>query len=156
VSFRFVGLDVKPFLPLFELSDPELVRIGARRQVADDSSPGYPCRVTLEEARPGERLLLVNYEHQPALSPYRASHAIYVRETARSPYRKANTVPKLIRSRLLSLRAFDAAGMMVDADVVEGAKVELLIESLFAHEATEYLHAHFAKRGCFAASIERI
>jgi hypothetical protein len=60
-----------------------------------------------------------------------------------------------MRRRLLSLRAFDEQGMMIDADVADGAQVEPLIERLLGDARTAYVHAHYARRGCFAARIER-
>ena len=61
----------------------------------------------------------------------------------------------MLRRRLLSVRAFDDAGMMLDADITEGTELEALIERLLANDAAAYLHVHFAKRGCYAARIER-
>jgi hypothetical protein len=153
MDFRIKGLDPAPFAPLFHLSDGELLRQRAIRTVAD-SKPGFPCRVSLTDAEPGRRVLLLNYEHLPVESPYRATHAIYVSADA-EPFDAVGVVPPAMRERLLSLRAFDANGMMVDAEVVEGSKVEPLIELLFARGDVEYLHAHFARRGCFAARIDR-
>jgi hypothetical protein len=60
-----------------------------------------------------------------------------------------------MRVRLLSLRAYDAAGMMLDADVAEGADIEKLIARLFANPEVSYIHAHNAKRGCYSGRIDR-
>jgi hypothetical protein len=109
----------------------------------------------MRDAEVGERLLLVNYTHQPADTPYRASHAIFVREGAEQAYRAVGEVPEVMRRRLISLRAFDAAGMMVDADVAEGEALEPLIARLLADPKAAYLHAHYARFGCFAARIDR-
>jgi hypothetical protein len=89
-------------------------------------------------------------------TPYRSRHAIYVieGEGEQRAFDAVNVVPDAMRRRLLSLRAFDAQGMMIDADVVEGA-VEPLIERLLGDARTAYVHAHYARRGCFAARIER-
>jgi hypothetical protein len=154
MTFRVIGLDVAPFRPLFGLPEAELVSRGVRRVIAD-AAPGYPCRVSLEDAQPGEPLLLVNYEHQPALTPYRSCHAIFVRESARETFVAIGEIPELMRKRLLSIRAFDSNDMMVDADVVDGMGAEPLIERLLSRPEAAYLHAHFAKRGCYAARIER-
>ena len=81
MSFRISGLPAAPFVPLFALSEAELRRHRAVRRVAD-RTPGFPCRVSLRDADPGETVLLVHFEHQPADTPYRAGHAIYVREGA--------------------------------------------------------------------------
>ena len=154
MSFRIQGLSPAPFLPLYGLSDAALGEVGVVRYVAD-KTPGFPDRVEMRDATPGETVLLINHVSQPADTPYRASHAIFVREGATRAYDEVDLVPEVLRPRLLSLRAFDAAGMMVDADVVEGGEVERLIARLFEDERASCLHVHYAKRGCYAARIER-
>ena len=130
-----------------------MVARGMRRMIAD-AKPGFPCRVSLEEAEIGERVLLTNFEHQPARSPYRANGPIFVRESAGEPY-DGTDVPLVLRPRLLSLRAYDANGMMVEADVVPGDEVETALSRLFAHADSAYVHIHNAKRGCYACRVER-
>lgn len=153
MPFRIRGLDPRPFAPLFAMGDAELARRRAQRTVAD-SHPGFPCRVTLEDAAPGTPVILVNHEHHAVDTPYRASHAIYVTPAA-TAFDAEGVVPPALRQRLLSVRAFDARGMMVDADVTEGAALESLIARLLGRADVEFLHAHFARRGCFAARIDR-
>lgn len=154
MDFRIRGLEPGAFSTLHHLRDEELAAHHAVRRVAD-SKPGFPCRVTLEDAEPGERVLLLNYEHLPVDTPYRSRHAIFVREGAREPYDATNTIPPALASRLLAIRAFDAEGSMVDAEIVEGAQAPGLIWKLFWNAEVAYLHAHFARRGCFAARIDR-
>ena len=154
MSFRITGLSADQFRPLFGLSDEELAARGARRVVAD-AKPGFPDRIALSDAEPGERLLLVNFTHQPADNPFRASHAIFVRENACQTYDRIDEVPEALRSRLISLRAFDASDMMVDADAVDGRELETAIARLFASPEVKYIQAHYAKRGCYAARVER-
>jgi uncharacterized protein DUF1203 len=154
MTFRITGLAPEPFRPLFALDDAELTARGIERCVAD-AKPGFPCRVSLVDAEPGERVLLLNYTHQPAATPYRASHAIFVREAATAAYDAVDEVPPVLRVRPLSLRAFDRSGMMVDADLVQGGEIEALIARLLANPAADYVQAHYAKRGCYAARIDR-
>jgi hypothetical protein len=154
MAFRVTGLSPEPFQPLFGLPDDELARQAAKRYVADKPQ-AFPCRVEMRDAAPGETVLLLNHVYQPADTPYRASHAIFVREGAAATYDRVNEVPAVMRARLLSLRAFDADGMMVDADVVDGAVVESLIARLLANADVSYIHAHYAKRGCYAGRIDR-
>ncbi|HET9990709.1 MAG TPA: DUF1203 domain-containing protein [Kofleriaceae bacterium] len=148
MAFQILGLPATPFQPLFALDDAALVAHRAVRRIAD-ASPGYPCRVSLRDAAPGETVVLVHYEHHVVESPFRASHAIYVREHAEPAELAAGEVPVMLRSRLLSLRAFDAAGMLVAADVVDGRELEPALERLL--RAAAYVHIHFAKPGCYAA-----
>ncbi len=154
MAFRITGLSPEPFRRLFGLPEDELAQQGVKRYVAD-KTPGFPCRVEMRDAEPGETLLLLNHVCQPADTPYRASHAIFVREGATDTYDRVDEVPAVMRARLLSLRAYDTDGMMLDADVVEGAAVEPLIARLLANSDVSYIHAHYAKRGCYSGRIDR-
>ncbi len=154
MPFHIRALSASLFAPLARLSDEALAEHGALRQRVT-SKPGFPCRVSLADAEIGEDVLLVNYMHQPAASPYRASHAIYVRPGAVEAEPGVGEVPDVLRSRTLSLRAFDAAGIMVDADLVEGRAIEALAERMMTDVRVATIHAHFARRGCYAARIDR-
>jgi len=155
MSFRITGLSPEPFRELFGLSAEALAAKGVQRHVVD-AKPGFPDRVELRDAEPGDTVLLLNYVHQPANTPYRASHAIYVREGATDRYDRVDEVPESFRPRTLSLRAFNDAGEIVAADLVDGQGVESLIERLLDHPEAAYIQAHYAKYGCYAGRIERV
>jgi Protein of unknown function (DUF1203) len=154
MSFRITGLAAEPFEHYFSMDDTDLRRVGAVRRVVD-SKPGFPCRISLTDAEIGDEVLLINFEHLPTDSPYRSCHAIYIRRNEER-FEATNGIPAMLRSRLLSVRAFDENDMMVDADVVDGADVEHVIAAQFANPESLYLHIHFAKYGCFAARVDRI
>jgi hypothetical protein len=154
MDFRITGLPAERFAHLFALSDAELAAQGAMRRIADERSPGYPCRVSLTDSRPGDELVLVNYEHHPVASPYRMRFAIYVRR-GEETYDRVGEVPEQLHIRTLAVRAFDADAMLVGWELVEGRELEAAIERLFANERARYLHVHFAAPGCYAARIER-
>ena len=154
MGFQISALDIEQFSHLFGQDQESLAKLGVQRRVVD-SSPGYPCRVSLQDAEVGENVLLMNYEHQPAATPFQSSHAIFVRESASQAVLDTNEVPKMFRHRLLSVRAFDASGMMIDADVVDGEHLESLIERMLANVSTDYLHVHNAKLGCYVGLVER-
>lgn len=154
MPFRFTGLSPEQFAPLFALTDSELIARGMRRVVAD-SKPGYPCRVSLEDAEPGERLILLPFDHQPAHSPYKASGPIFVREHVEEPY-DGSAIPDVLHGRLLSLRGYDAKDLIVEADVVEGAEAETALARMFADAAVSYVHIHNAKRGCYSCRVDRV
>ena len=154
MSFRITGLPPAPFSPLFGLSEQELAARQIRRYVAVPGSQ-FPDRIELRDVSPGQTVLLLNYTHQPAATPYQSSHAIFVREGATTAYDRIDEVPAALRIRTLSLRAFDADGDMVEGDLTEGHEVERLIERFFANPAAAYIQAHYATRGCYAARIER-
>lgn len=154
MTFRVTGLSPEPFRPLFGLSDEALARRGVLRVIAD-APFGFPDRIEISDAAPGESLLLLNYLHQPADTPYRSGHAVFVRERAVAPTDMVREIPPAMRARSLSLRAFDEADMMVDADLVDGKEAEALIERLLADPRAAYIQAHYARRGCYAGRIER-
>jgi len=154
MSFVVSALPAAEFQPLFGLSDDALAERGIVRRTVD--GPGSPCRITLEDAHPGETVLLMNYEHQPAETPFRSRHAIFVREGAQDRSFAPGEVPPAFAARkFLSLRAFDAEGMMVDADITPTAELESAIDRLLANPEAAYVHAHYAGAGCYAGRIDR-
>jgi hypothetical protein len=153
-TFRISALPLSQFQPLFALSDDALVARGMRRVVADEH-PGFPCRVSLEDAQPGETLILLNHVHHDVDGPYRGSGPIYVREQATPANLAPGELPDLLRRRLLSLRAYDAAGMLRAAEVIEGRELPALVAGMFADPEVAYLHAHNARPGCYNCRIDR-
>jgi hypothetical protein len=154
MHFRVRGLPAAPFAPLFAMSDDELAQHDAVRRIADARDPGYPCRISLTDSKPGDELILVNYEHHAVASPYRMRFAIFVRR-GEETFDAVDAVPEQLRTRTLAVRAFDAAGMMVGFELVEGRGLESAIERRFADTRAAYLHVHFAAPGCYAARIDR-
>ena len=154
MTFQISALKAEQFSHLFGLDDAALRAMGVTPMTAD-AVPGFPCRVSLEDAPIGSRVLLLNHEHQDADTPFRSRHAIFVAEGADEAQPAAGEIPQQLRRRLLSIRAFSAQGMMLDADVVEGEDAETLIARLFDNPWAAYLHVHFARRGCYAARVER-
>ena len=152
--FRISALPQGEFEELFSLTDEALSTRGVKRYVAN-MKPGFPCRVSLEDAEPGERVILVPFCHQPASSPYRASGPIFVREGAVTAVVPPDTVPPVLRSRLLSIRAYDDNGLMVEADVVDGGDIESCLRRTFEHASVAYAHIHFARPGCYACRVDR-
>jgi len=152
--FQLVGITPDPFQSLFELPDADLARLHARRVVATEK-PGFPCRVSLVDAEIGEDLLLLPYTHQPAASPYRASGPIFVRKGAKQRFLTVNEVPEYVSLRLMSLRAYDSAHLIVDADVCAGQSIGPAIERIFGDARVQYIHLHNAKRGCFSCLVRR-
>jgi hypothetical protein len=155
MSFRITGLSPEPFRALFNLPDEELTARGIKRYIAD-SKPGFPDRIELRDAELGETVLLLNYTHQPANNPYHASHAIIVAEGAKQRYDRIDEVPHAMRIRTLSLRAYDANDLIVDADLVDGRTIEELIGRFFDNSKVTYIQAHYARHGCYAGRIDRV
>ena len=158
MSFRITGLSNEAFKsPLFGLSDDELAARGAkryrRRQQAGLSLIASSCATP----SPAKRCCWSTIPISRLRTPYRASHAIFVLEGAGVALR-----PRSAKSRTCfgpgpsHCAAFDA-----DAhdgrrrprrrrDALEGA-----IERMLNDLEVDYIHAHYATRGCYAARIER-
>lgn len=153
-SFQLIGLDPAPFAALFALCDAELTRLQARRASATNY-PGFPCRVSLEDAQVGDELLLLPYAHQPADSPYRASGPIFVRRGVAQRRLAVAEVSDYVTRRVISVRAYDHEHMIRAADVAEGDAIKARIEHMFADPVVAYIHLHNAKHGCFFCRVER-
>lgn len=154
MTYQITGLDPSPFAHLIGRSDEELAAHGAVRMTAD-AKPSYPCRVTLDDADIGETLLLVNHVSHDGDNPYRATHAIFVSEGATEATSFSDEIPPALDRRILSLRAFDADGMMTDAALAQPGEADLMIRRLLADPQVDHIDAHNAIRGCFAARVER-
>lgn len=153
-SFRFVALPHERFAPLFAASPEALLALGARLERAD-AKPGFPCRVSLQDAEPGERVVLLPYVHLDVASPYRASGPIYVREGAATARPAAGEVPAFLASRLVSVRAYDGRDLMVAAEAVSGTELAAAVVGLLGTQGVRYLQVHNARTGCFLCGVER-
>jgi hypothetical protein len=154
MTYRISGLEPSDFAHLVGLSDAELAEHGAFRMTAD-AKPSFPCRVMLDDAELGETLLLVNHCSHDGDNPYRATHAIFVSETATEAAVYEDEIPPALDRRVLSLRAFDRQGMMQDAALAQPGEADAVIRRLLADAEIDHIDAHNATRGCFAARVDR-
>ena len=153
-NFRIVGLPLAQFEPLFFLDDNELEQKRARRLIVD-AKPGFPCRVSLQDAEIGERVVLVPFVHHEVESPYRASGPIFIRETAKEVELEPDELPDMVTSRVMSVRAYNDKGTMVNAAVTPGNELKSQIEKFFGDAKISYLHLHNAGAGCYSCRVER-
>jgi hypothetical protein len=153
MTYRIEGLAPEAFESLFSMTDGDLAAHKAMRVTAD-SPTGYPCRVSLENAVPGEELVLLNHVSHDVATPFRTAYAIYVRRGA-AARSYADEAPAYLDSRTLGLRGFDAGGMLKDALLAMPGEADARIRALFARPDIATIHAHNAAQGCFLARIER-
>jgi len=154
MTYRISGLEPQQFAHLIGLGDDQLAMHGAVRMTAN-GKPGFPFRIQLDDAKEGETLLLVNHISHEGNNPYRASHAISVSESASEAAVYPDEIPPALDRRILSLRAFDRNGLMVDAALAQPGEADPVIRRLLADEQVDHVDAHNAIRGCFAARVER-
>jgi len=154
VNFQIVPLQSSSFDSFKLLADSELQQMSAK-WIEVDEYPGFPCRVSLEDARVGERVLALCFAHHQANSPYRGSGPIFVREHAKQASPAVNEIPRMLRRRLLSVRGYNSDGIMLAAEVTDGAVLEVCITEFFLRPEIEYIHIHNAKPGCFNCCVIR-
>lgn len=153
MTYRIAGLDPERFAPLFAMDDAELAVRGARRVTAT-ADRGFPCRISLDDARAGETLILLHHTSHDVDTPYRSAYAIYVRPGVEAAT-FVDTVPPVFDGRPIALRAFDAEGMLRTASLAGPGEADGAIRDLFSDAAIAYIDAHNAAHGCFAARVTR-
>lgn len=155
MSYRITGLDRASFAELFDMNDMALAERGAVRVTAA-ADKGWPCRISLEDAKAGEELILLNHVSHDVATPYRSSYAIYVRKAAELSAQFVDETPPVFEGRPMAFRAFDADGMLRNAALALPGQADEKIRALFAQDEIAYIHAHNAAYGCFSARIERV
>lgn len=154
-NFKLKSLTDTEFANIFELDNLELEKIGAIRMTVDEF-PGFPCRVSLQDAEIGEEVILLPYQYHKTNSPYQSNGPIFVRKIAKTAILDTNEIPKMFNHRLLSLRGYDKKGIMKDASVMEGQNLREQIIQTFENEEINYIHIHNAKPGCYNCVVERV
>jgi hypothetical protein len=153
MTYRIEGLAPAAFESLFSMTDGELAERNAMRVTADSAS-GYPCRVSLENAEPGDELVLLNHVSHDVSTPFRTAYAIYVRRDV-EPASYIDEAPAMLDTRTLGLRGFDDKGMLRGALLALPGEADTRIRELFDRDEIATIHAHNAAYGCFLARIER-
>lgn len=154
MNFQINALSETAFLALFKMNKTERVKHNIVKQIVTQAN-STPCRISLKDAKIGDTVLLINYQHLAAATPFQASHAIYITAGATQAFSEKNTVPEMLQSRMISLRAFDRGHMMVQADIAQGQQIAEKIGQMLADNGVDYLHLHYAKQGCFAAKVSK-
>ncbi|HMI39737.1 MAG TPA: DUF1203 domain-containing protein [Sphingomicrobium sp.] len=154
MTYRISGLDPADFATLLGADAATLAAHNAMRVTAANK-PGFPCRVTLEDAEPGESLILLNHVSHDVATPFRSAYAIYVREAAEQAATFVEEVPPVFADRTMAFRAFDADGMLRNAALAGPGEADAAIHILFDAHEIAYIDAHNAAHGCFAARVER-
>jgi hypothetical protein len=153
MTYRITGLAADEFTPLFALDDAALRARQAERVIVQ-SKPGYPCRISLEDAEAGEEVILLHHVSHDVATPYRSAYAIYVRSGVTTASYD-DTLPPVMQHRPIALRAFDATGRLRDAALAATGDTDAAIRRLFDNADIAYIHAHNAAHGCFAARVDR-
>lgn len=154
-SFQIKAINYTAIEHFFNLNQAELKQLGAVKSIAD-SNPGFPCRVSLIDAKIGEEVILFPYSHHKVNSPYQATGPIFVRKNARTAAPKINEIPSFLNHRFLSLRIYNNAAMMIDAKTVKGDSLRAAINSIFENNLATYIQIHNAGPGCYNCQVDRV
>jgi Protein of unknown function (DUF1203) len=154
LSYRITGLNREPFAAYFDMDDVALAKYGAVRVTAG-ADKGWPCRISLEDAKAGEELILLNHVSHDVATPYRSAYAIYVRSAANQTAEYLDETPPVFEGRPMAFRAFDREGMLRNAALALPGQADAKIRELFASDEIAYIHAYNAAHGCFSAKVER-
>jgi len=154
IEFLTMALDHNIFTKYFTMSVNELESHDAYLFVADEN-PCYPCRVSLQDAKVGETVLAIPYEHHPVKGPYKSTGPIFVRKNAKTKLLSVNEIPKMLRHRLLSVRGYSSQSLMIEGDAVVGEGLEAVLTKQFLNSDVEYIHIHNAGPGCFNCEIKK-
>jgi len=154
VTYRIRGLDPDQFAKFFAMTDEQLVSHRAVRAVAD-ADRGFPCRVSLRDATCGDELVLVHHTNHAVETPYRNSFAIFVRRDATEAAEYVDCCPPVFEGRPIALRGYDADGNLRDARLTMAGEADAGIRSLLDDPGVDYIDAHNAAHGCFAARVTR-
>ncbi len=153
--FQIKAIPYHQFVHLFSATEKELQNIGAIKMVVDEQ-PGFPCRVSLQDAAIGEEVILLPFQHHKTNSPYQAVGPIFVRKNAVEASLDKNDIPTMLLHRLLSLRCYNEIGIMIEANVIEGKIISETLQTLFANNDIAYIHVHNAKPGCYNCRVVRV
>lgn len=115
-----------------------------------------PCRRCLQDAIPGEVVVLRGYDPFPenSISPYRGSGPIFVHAHECKTF-DGSKIPERQLRRMMSVRAYNKDDIMVAAKITKGDELEEVAGRMLADEKAGYINVHNALPGCFAFRIER-
>ncbi|MBV9785400.1 MAG: DUF1203 domain-containing protein [Acidisphaera sp.] len=119
---------------------------------------GSPCRHCLQDATPGQELLLGSYRMPRPQGIYWTPSPIFVHAESCAGFDGINEIAPIVRNRLVSVRAYDRdhqclydLGHAGDGNAVE----EPLLRALDAPR-TAFVSIHTAKPGCMLCQVERV
>lgn len=157
MSYRFTGID--PAFVHRLATDPVAAGAHAAEPILATIATGFPCRVTLEDAAPGEPLLLFAFTSNDSRSAFATRYAVYVRRNAVAAATFMDALPPILERRTIALRAFDGEGRLraacLAAPTGQGHEAEAALPRLFADPVVASVHVHNAAYGCFLARADR-
>ena len=118
---------------------------------------GAPCRHCLQNIAKGEAALLGSYHLSGPTGIYWTPSPIFLHEQDCPAYTGENELAPIIRTSLVSVRAYDANQMVLYdlGQVAEGPDADAPLARALADPRTSFINIHTAKPGCLLTRIER-
>ena len=120
-----------------------------------DADGGEPLRCCLRPSRAGERIALIAYRPSGTAGAYAERGPVFIHAEACAGYPADGGWPPEFRDRQQVLRAYDAAGRIADAILVEGVDAEAGIAKLFDDPAHVVVHSRNVLYGCYMFTVSR-
>lgn len=155
MNFIIKALSHNQFETYFDQSDSELKKMGIKRMFVNEK-PGFPCRVSLEDAEIGEEVILLSHEFHKTNSPYQSQGPIFVRKGVKTKELNQNEIPVMLNHRLLSFRGYNKNGFMKEATTAEGVNTNKEIQRMLENSDIEYIHIHNSSPGCYNCEVIRV
>ncbi|WP_417621884.1 DUF1203 domain-containing protein [Parasphingorhabdus sp.] len=154
MTYQITGLSPAIAKPFAGASEAQLSALGAIRITAT-SKPGFPCRISLEDANVGDELILFHHISHNVDSPYRSAYAIFARTGLSEAAQYTDIVPPVFQGRSLGMRAFGRDALLKTASLAAPGYADGAIRALFELDEVGYIDVHNAAHGCFVARVER-
>ena len=115
-----------------------------------------PCRVCLRDAAVGEAVLLGSYHLPRPRGIYWTPSPIFVHAAPCTPFAATGTIPEIVRSRLVSVRAYDAEDQCLYdlGHAGDGEGIDAPLSRALADPRTSFVNIHTAKPGCLLCRVE--
>jgi hypothetical protein len=120
-----------------------------------DEQPGYICRHCLEDPAVGESVYLFSYSPFERPVPYGSLGPVFIHTTECPRYDDTGRLPRSLRHRLLSLRAYGTDDRLLNADVAPGEGADEVLDRFFQDPGVAYVDIHNARPGCFNCRVRR-
>lgn len=122
---------------------------------------GEPCRDVLRRALPGEAVILASFSPFTQRGPFKEFGPVFVLANASDENVRRDVLPLAdgtqgrYFNRQFVLRAYDHAGAISGAELVETDTAENVLDAFLAQEKVAFVDARFPTYGCFACRIVR-
>lgn len=118
---------------------------------------GAPCRHCLRNGAEGEEMLLGSYNLAGPVGIYWTPSPIFLHATPCVHYGGADEIVQIVRTSLVSVRAYDRGQMCLYdlGAVAQGDEADAPLARAMADARTSFVNIHTAKPGCLLCRVER-